>query len=61
MVAPAMVMYWTLSLGEVFSDSLPLTLLRAGLVFVLSVLFLLVGILLVVGLEYLLPVAFAAL
>ena len=36
-VAPVIVMYWVLALREVFEESLPVTLVRAGLVFALAV------------------------
>ena len=46
MVAPVMVMYWVLALRDLFEESLPVTLLRAGLIFVLT-LVLLIGVSLV--------------
>jgi hypothetical protein len=61
MIAPVMVMYWVLSLGEVFGNTLPITLLRAGLVFILSVILFVGGGLLAVGLEYLMQATLTAL
>ena len=61
MIAPVMVMYWTIALREVFEDPLPLTLLRAGQVVFLATLFLLGGTLVAVGLESVLMAILAAL